>query len=171
MINKICRICAQPFTTTQHRHMTCSDKCYVLHKTEKIPDDPNGCWIWVGQTTKGYGRATRHGTQILVHRLSYEAFTGPIPSDLILRHSCHSRRCMNPRHLSPGTPQNNMDDMKEAGRTARGDRNARAKLTEEQVTEILRSPETQTALGRKYGISQVHIGRIKNRDSWKYLTH
>jgi hypothetical protein len=78
---------------------------------------------------------------------------------------------MNPRHLSPGTPQNNMDDMKEAGRTARGDRNARAKLTEEQVTEILRSPETQTALGRKYGISQVHIGRIKNRDSWKYLTH
>ena len=37
------------------------------------------------------------------HRVSYEAFVGPVPDGLVLDHLCRERTCCNPDHLEPVT--------------------------------------------------------------------
>lgn len=83
---------------------------------------PNGCWIWTAALNEsGYG-ATTHadGRYAMAHRVVYEIHVGPIPEGFHLDHLCHTkdancpggiaclhRRCVNPAHLEPVTPQEN----------------------------------------------------------------
>jgi hypothetical protein len=50
------------------------------------------------------------------YRDFYERIRGPVPKGVVLRHKCDSRLCMNPNHLEPGTPKDNVDDMMARGR-------------------------------------------------------
>ena len=74
-----------------------------------ISPEPNtGCWLWEkGCYPNGYGQISRNKRKILVHRLSYEHFVGPIPEGLQLDHLCRVRCCANPDHLEPVTAQVN----------------------------------------------------------------
>jgi biotin operon repressor len=82
----------------------------ALHRADQ-------CWRWVGALdSKGYGRFSANGRAILAHRFSYIAEHGPIPAGLLVRHQCDNPRCVNPRHLLPGTPKDNTRDMVERGR-------------------------------------------------------
>jgi hypothetical protein len=71
---------------------------------ELVSCEPNtGCWIWIGSVAKsGYARmGTKHSRPELAHRVSYEAFVGPIPEGYELDHKCRLRCCVNPQHLEP----------------------------------------------------------------------
>ena len=79
---------------------------------EKYAPEPNsGCWLWVGATNnKGYGmigQGRRPCKTLLAHRVTYEAFMGPISEELELDHLCRVRSCINPKHLEPVTHQVN----------------------------------------------------------------
>lgn len=71
--------------------------------------DENGCWIWqLAIRQPGYGRITiQNKTGLYAHRVSYEAFVGPIPEGLEIDHLCRVRACCNPQHLEAVTPQVN----------------------------------------------------------------
>jgi hypothetical protein len=75
-----------------------------------ISVDDNGCWIWRLRTEpEGYGRLTVDGKDgYLAHRFVYEQLVGPIPDGLHLDHLCRVRSCVNPEHLEPVTPQENL---------------------------------------------------------------
>ena len=110
------------------------------------------------------------------HRLAYEKANGPIPEGMLIRHTCHTPNCVNPEHLVLGTHKDNMRDMTDAGRQARGERNAKAKLTEQQVREIKQEmPHGRVAYGKvdkmaaKYGISRYTIYDIWSGKSWSHL--
>lgn len=66
---------------------------------------PSECWEWRGTVQKsGYGK---YGSKHLAHRVAYELSVGPIPPGLQIDHLCRNKRCVNPAHLEPVTPQEN----------------------------------------------------------------
>ena len=88
-------------------------KQYVLDNVRREPG-PLGddCWIWTGSLSNGYGQTYWNGRiGSRAHRLSYEAFIGPIPTGWQVQHKCDRKDCANPKHLKLGKPANNTADI------------------------------------------------------------
>lgn len=69
---------------------------------QKVAFD-HDCWKWNGRHDEdGYGR-TCFGdrTNVMVHRVMYEAFIAPIADGCEIDHLCRNRGCCNPLHLEP----------------------------------------------------------------------
>lgn len=67
------------------------------------------CWEWTGaKTGAGYGHVLLNYKNVYAHRLSYELLVGPIPEGLVIDHVCRNRGCINPEHLEPVTPRENV---------------------------------------------------------------
>ena len=66
------------------------------------------CWLWTaGLNSQGYG-SIRDGKHMAgAHRVLYEHLFGPVGS-LQLDHLCRVRSCVNPFHLEPVTPVENL---------------------------------------------------------------
>lgn len=70
-------------------------------RVEKTPT----CWLWRGAIKpNGYGRLNND----YAHRISYRLAELEIPAGLHLDHLCRVRHCVNPAHLEPVTPQENL---------------------------------------------------------------
>lgn len=140
---------------------------------------PNECWFWTGSSTKregGYGQIAKKAPargMFYAHRVSYELDHGSIIANLEVQHSCNTPLCVNPAHLSQGTPLVNAQYRNEQGRQAKGEDFPQAKLTEKKVAEIrceyVRGSRTygQIALALKYHVSRSAIGRVVRGESWK----
>lgn len=80
-----------------------------LIQDHSIAEPNTGCWLWErGMTTAGYGITRLTGKLEYAHRISYEAFVGPIPSDCEIDHKCRQRGCVNPAHLEAVTHHENV---------------------------------------------------------------
>lgn len=88
-------------------------------------------------------------------------------------HVCNNPSCVRPDHLREGTQKENIAMAVEARRMAKGSRNGSAKLEDEQVREILwrykAKGESQAAIARDYGVSQVQVSRIVLGQSWGHI--
>ena len=134
---------------------------------------PDACWPFTGRRTrKGYGSFTVAGRLASAHRVAYELTNGPIPKDLHALHTCDAPPCCNPAHIFLGTNLDNMRDRCSKGRQARGERTAKAKLTEANVVEIRArnaAGESQAALARSFGVSVGAIAGIVHRRNWRHV--
>jgi hypothetical protein len=87
-------------------------------------NDPDGCHLWTGKggTSQGdYGVVGYEGRTQTAHRVAHKLFKGPIPDGQVVRHTCDTPRCVNPAHLTLGTPEDNRNDARERMRTVRSD--------------------------------------------------
>ena len=85
---------------------------------DKIEVASNGCWIWIAWIEKraprklSYGKVWWDGTMRYAHRVIYTLLVGPIPVGLQLDHvkdrGCQGPPCVNPNHLEPVTPGENV---------------------------------------------------------------
>ncbi len=66
------------------------------------------CWLWTGHKVSGYAMLSVSGKSTYAHRFAYELLVGPIPEGLQLDHLCRVRHCVNPAHLEPVTPRENV---------------------------------------------------------------
>ena len=83
-----------------------------------LPAHLHDCWEWEGAKTRGgYGNFQANRRYNRAHRFSYEHFIGPIPSKVLVLHSCDNPACINPTHLWLGTQADNMQDMAVKERT------------------------------------------------------
>lgn len=107
----------------------------------------------------------------LAHRLSLALATGRIEDpELVVRHKCDNRLCVNPNHLETGTQQENMEDRRIRDRTARGQNNGRSKLTEEDILKIRADTRINREVAKDYGVNKETIQRIKARTSWAHVS-
>lgn len=81
----------------------------------RLPNE-NGCMLWNGATARGYGRVRLDKTLFPAHRVSYYLAYGQPSPYLVLDHICGDRSCVNPDHLEPVTPKENI--LRGAGFTA-----------------------------------------------------
>jgi len=131
------------------------------------------CWLWTGHCNyDNYGEFCFNSKTVGAHRYSYILHNGEIAKGLVVRHTCDNPPCVNPNHLFIGTHQDNMNDMVERNRQAKGVKNGRSKLSEDDVREIRIFREfgfTQRELGKMYGVSHILIGFIVRKETWSHI--
>ena len=131
-----------------------------------LPDD--SCWEWKGNINDtGYGRACYGGQVRNAHRVVAEMTFGKLPRDIVVRHTCDNRRCVNPAHIVTGTQRDNVHDMR-WGRSKR--RNV--KLTEQDVMnmrELYSCGVGTVRLAVMFNLTRSHVWRIVTRRSWRYV--
>lgn len=132
----------------------------------------SGCWLWGGSANdRGYSQITVNGKPKYVHRISYEIHVGQIPDGLFVCHKCDVSACVNPDHLFLGTPKDNVDDMIQKGRKVVqiGEECSRAKLTEEEVLQILDDARSNPEIAKDYNVVPHTISDIKLGKTWKHI--
>lgn len=142
--------------------------------------DENGCIHWMGYSDRdGYGilqiQFETKKKPVRAHRLSYEQKNGPIENGLWVLHKCDKPSCINPDHLFVGTAKDNVQDMMKKGRNRSGtkgmpgEKNPKAKLTEQQVKTIRTLAKTYKVkdIANMYGISVSNASRTINHVYWK----
>ncbi len=125
----------------------------------------NGCWVWSGCKSGGYGCIGYKGGSHHVHRLYWLLSGRTIPEGLGLLHGkdC-SKACYNPEHLRSGNQSENALDCHRDGTMKH------AKLTQEQVLEIrARTDKTIVELAEEYDVSFQHISAIITRKRWSWI--
>lgn len=117
----------------------------------------------------GYGQVRYKGKTAYAHRVAWELANGTIENGAYVLHRCDNRKCVNPDHLFLGSFNDNMEDMVSKGRQAAGEKNAHAKLTEDQVREILNMSGTNQEVADKFGVTHSLISMIRNRRIWRCI--
>lgn len=88
-------------------------------------------------------------------------------------HSCDNKWCVNPKHLSWGTPQENISDAVSRGRTLRGEKVPAAKLTAQDVLHIRERHgrgQSLAQIAASYpSITRGNIWAIAHRKTWKHV--
>jgi hypothetical protein len=111
-----------------------------------------------------------------------------MPSKLWGLHHCDNPPCCNPWHIFPGTHQDNVNDRQRKGRSAkgarnglrihpeqvaRGERNANARLTAEDVLTLRSLAQsgayTQTELAQRYSVVWTTIAMAVDGRTWAHL--
>lgn len=149
-------------------------KMNLMSRFEKfvMPEPNTGCHLWMGALRgKGYGSFSIGNKDHIASRVAYELYTGHIPENMVVCHSCNQPSCVNPNHLYIGSYSDNTQQAVRDGRhfVAAGQKNGQVKLTDDQVLAIRKDSRYQREIAKDYGISQLHVSRIKRKLVWKDL--
>ena len=83
-------------------------------------NESTGCWEWKGHRISngeyGYGTAVIGGLRGYAHRIAWLLSGGTLRRGKWVLHSCDNPPCINPAHLSDGTPTENARDRERKGR-------------------------------------------------------
>ena len=135
----------------------------------------------------GYGRINRDGKLVRLHRAVWERDHGPIPTGMVIMHTCDNPPCVNPLHLALGTQTANIKDMWSKERGARqfgnrhtlgkhinvGEKHGLSKFTNDDVAKIkmrLKQGEKVAHVAAEFKVSRAAIYHIKRGDRWKHIT-
>ncbi len=166
------------------------------------PETPGCCRLWTAAVDKdGYGKFQVTNPKgrpkqwhLRAHRFSY--WIAWRVSPVVVRHSCDTPACVNPEHLIGGSQKDNIRDMDDRGRRAKGyskpgcsgdqhwsrrnpsqtvngERHGMSKLTDRDVAtikEMLASGESQMIIAAYFGVHKGTISKISTGKSWKHVT-
>ena len=130
--------------------------------------DSGGCWVWMGRTKNGYGRAVlakKH--RVAAHRLALYAWGGIDAHELDVLHSCDTPLCCNPAHLRVGTRADNARDMaeRERGSTTKLSASDVVRIRDVYRTGILSLAEIALA----FGVTAPNVRLIVERRTWAHV--
>ena len=128
----------------------------------------DGCWFLPTNKTRA-------------HLIAFRLYHGDVPVtqkkgtkmvSLCVCHKCDVPSCCNPDHLFLGTSSDNHIDMKQKNRHLNGEKNATAKLTEEDVVKIkacLAAGLSQYQTAAAFGVKQSQVSRIHRGLRWAHV--
>lgn len=132
---------------------------------------------WHLQTSTGYPdvRLRKNGKaySLSVHRLVAAAFLGPRPEGHQIRHLDGNKFNASASNLAYGTPKQNGEDKVAHGRSSKGEKNVKAKLTSDVVLDIYNGPRGKdqvTRICEKLDISPSSVYRIWSGYRWSHVT-
>lgn len=150
-----------------HMAMAEADTVRFLSKFDTGPAE--ACWPWRRSANDAHCQFWVHGRSVGAHRMAYEYYVGSIPDGMWVLHHCDNPPCMNPAHLFLGTAADNSRDMVEKGRQCFGERNAHARLSDDDVRDVLISQKSSRSIAREYGVSKATIQRVRLRETWSHI--
>lgn len=149
-----------------------------LYDNSKVSEQ--GCWEYqLSRTRDGYGQLSSlslmaaygiKGThRLMIHLVTGHVFSGRHEQVL---HSCDNRSCCNPAHLSVGTAKENIAEAVARGRIKKGERHARAVLTEDHVRLARKLHEEGMRpcdIYRNMGVSGPAIYKVLQYKTWQHV--
>lgn len=91
-------------------------KTFAKYVNPQVEKGPDACWLWTGHKDgKGYGTIhIGHGAEVCrtqwAHRVSFALHVEEIPQGMTVHHRCLNPSCVNPRHLSLATVEENTQE-------------------------------------------------------------
>lgn len=135
----------------------------------------NGCFSVISHRLNKDGYCYFHHNKKFVraHRLIYEECFGEIPKDLVVRHKCDNRCCINPEHLELGTQKDNALDAVKRGRTIVGEAHKNSVLTEEisrKIKAMLNAGMMPLQISKELNVGLYSVRGIKRQRTWKHVS-
>jgi hypothetical protein len=130
------------------------------------------CLYWpFGTASHGYGSLGYNSKNYTAPAFMCETAYGPRGEGQVVRHLCGRKACVNPKHLTWGTPHENMQDRVRHDAHKRGERQWTAKLTETDVRAIreMRGTISSYKIAALYGVARGTIADILHRRTWAWM--
>lgn len=139
-----------------------------------LPYDGDECLTWPYARNKGYGLLWFDKKNQYVSRLVCQEAKGPPPTpDHDAAHSCGrgDKACVTKRHLRWATAKENCEDTVAHGRSLRGSKHPRAKITKEQAILVkqLKGSLKAREIAEQVGLSREGVASIHQSKSWGWL--
>lgn len=140
-------------------------------KVEINSKENNSCWLWKGSTyLNGYGSFCVAGRKPNVaSRVSWQIAHGEIPEGMVVCHICDNKLCVRPSHLFLGTQADNINDMKQKGRMAYGDKLPHTKLSDKEVSLIRSLDLPAKVIAKTFNISPGYVYELRHKHKRKKL--
>ena len=190
-MSKACETCGQMFyrdkrCTWAHweRVKDCSRVCVGRRNTVRSDakrlsreaafnrnvDKSGECWIWTAAKDKdGYGIFSYKRKNARANRVALE-LDGRAPGvGQYACHTCDNPACVNPSHLYPGTPRDNVQDMLVRGRAKVGSLHHCARLDEDAVRYIRASNENTRHLAARFNVTLGAVQQCRAGKTWKHV--
>ena len=150
---------------------------YSITKDGRVWSYKRNIWLSLSNDKDGYLRVnlTQNGKAYYssVHRLVLMAYKGVCPKGMECRHLDNDRQNNDLNNLKWDTKKKNQGDRVKYGTDVIGENNPSAKLTEKDVRNIVTLYDvglySQRRIASEYGITQVNVGKIVRKDTWKHL--
>lgn len=166
-VKDFCALCLKEFSfPPSKRRLYCSYECQDealggplevrMERMLKRSQEKNSCWLWLGATNEsGYGTVSVDGKTKLAHRQSYILHKGPIPTGLLICHTCDVRTCCNPEHLYAGTHEDNMRDVRLRDRKSTSQASWLQRV--DMVREYRANKVLLVTIASRYGVEPAYI--------------
>ncbi len=148
-----------------------------IAKRIKTTTDTDDCWEHSYAPDKnGYATIYINYQKYRLSRFIYEYhYQEDIPKNMLICHSCDNPKCVNPKHLFIGSHKDNMKDMVNKNRQAKGENQGTSKLTTIEVETILldclnNKFNNMSEVSRCYKVSVQQITRILEGESWNHIS-
>ena len=84
---------------------------------------------------------------------------------VVVRHTCHNRQCVNPEHLAIGTPQDNNLDTIQAGRRPARHNSKHPEWLKALVLDLFTSGHNPSSIARQLEVSKYFVFSLIKRQT------